>query len=90
MSVDTGLIVEALRARGHAVGHVIPVPENAGEWEFEVDGTLLTLEQARALMEADDNEANSGVVVAEAVIVEEVAPDVVVVETVPVVVDENV
>jgi hypothetical protein len=54
MSVDTGLIVEALRARGHAVGHVIKTPDNAGDYEFEIDGGLLTLEQARALMEADD------------------------------------
>ncbi len=52
--VDTGLIVEALRHNGHAVGHVIHVPDNAGLYEFEVDGNLLTLEQTRALLEMDD------------------------------------
>jgi hypothetical protein len=52
--IDTDLIVEALRRRGHAVGSVIPVPENAGEWEFVVDGEALNLEETRALIEADD------------------------------------
>lgn len=52
--LDTGLVVQALQRRGHTVGHLFHVPENAGEWQFEVDGELLTLEQARALMEADD------------------------------------
>ena len=51
--VDTELIVQALRDRGHTVGHVIPVPENAGGYEFQVDGGTLTLEEARALLEAD-------------------------------------
>ena len=36
--IDTGLIVKTLADRGHSVGHVIPVPDNAGEFEFEVDG----------------------------------------------------
>lgn len=95
MSVDTGLIVEALRARGHAVGHTIPVPENAGEFEFEVDGELLTLDEARALMEDDDARLNATagdetvVAVGEAIVVEEIAPDVLVVESVPVVVTEE-
>lgn len=52
--IDTGLIVEQLKRRGHVVGSVIPVPENAGEWEFVVDGETLTLEETRALMERED------------------------------------
>ena len=51
--VDTNLIVEQLRSRGHAVGHVNKLPENAGEWEFEVDGALLTLSEVRAVLDAD-------------------------------------
>lgn len=56
--VDTGLIVDGLRKRGHVVGHVIPTSENAGEWEFEVDGAVVTLAEARALMEAEDVHAD--------------------------------
>jgi len=52
--VDTDLLVTALRERGHVVGNVIPVPSNAGNFEFEVDGTLLTLDEARLLVEDDD------------------------------------
>jgi hypothetical protein len=52
--VDTNLIVTQLRDRGHSVGHTIPVPENAGSFEFEVDGGLLSLSQARELLEADE------------------------------------
>jgi hypothetical protein len=51
--IDVELIAETLRGRGHAVGHIIPVPDNAGEYEFEVDGTLLSLTEARALLERD-------------------------------------
>ena len=51
--IDTNLIVEQLRTRGHAVGHVNKLPANAGEWEFEIDGELLTLPEARALLDAD-------------------------------------
>jgi hypothetical protein len=50
---DTGLIVEQLRARGHEVGNVIPVSDNAGEFEFQVDGGLLSLAEVRALLEAE-------------------------------------
>lgn len=53
--IDTGLIVQALRNRGHAVGHVVHIPENAGIYTFEVDNNLLTLEEVRALMEEDDD-----------------------------------
>jgi hypothetical protein len=51
--VDTDLIVEQLRVRGHEVGHVIPVSDNAGEFEFQVDGGLLSLAEVRALLEAE-------------------------------------
>jgi hypothetical protein len=52
--VDTGLLVEVLRKRGHRVGAVIPVPENAGDYELNVDGKLVTLEEARRLLEQDE------------------------------------
>jgi hypothetical protein len=52
--VDTDLLVAVLRQHGHTVGHVIPVPSNAGNYEFEVDGTLLSLEEARLLVESDE------------------------------------
>ena len=51
--VDTDLIVHALRARGHEVTDVVSLPENAGGYEFKVDGTFLNLEQARALLESE-------------------------------------
>jgi hypothetical protein len=51
--VDIDLIASQLRDRGHAVGHTIPVPDNAGEYEFEVDGGLLSLSEVRALLEHD-------------------------------------
>jgi hypothetical protein len=52
--VDIDLLVQQLRQRGHRVGHVISVPDNAGSYEVEVDGTLLNLEQARALLAEDE------------------------------------
>jgi hypothetical protein len=52
--VDTGLLVEALRKHGHTVGHFFHVPENAGEYEFEVDGDLLTLAEVRNLLEHEE------------------------------------
>jgi hypothetical protein len=55
--IDTGLIVEALRHNGHTVGHVIHVPDNAGHYEFEVDGGLLSMDETRALLERDDRTA---------------------------------
>lgn len=56
MSVDTELLVQSLRKRGHAVDGVIKVPDNAGDYEFIVDGMTLTLEEARALLEHDQEE----------------------------------
>lgn len=52
--VDTGLIAKELKLHGHEVGDVFPVPNNAGEYEFIVDGNVLTLAEARALLEADE------------------------------------
>jgi hypothetical protein len=52
--VDIDLLVEAIRKRGHRVEDVISVPENAGEYEMTIDGNLHNLEQARALLEADE------------------------------------
>jgi hypothetical protein len=51
--VDTDLLVQALRKRGHNVGHVIALPDNAGDYEMTVDGNLLTLAEARLLLERD-------------------------------------
>ena len=49
--IDIDLIVQALRVRGHSVGNVISVPENAGEYELYVDGSLLSLKEALQLLE---------------------------------------
>jgi hypothetical protein len=51
--IDIDLIVQALRDRGHTVGNVIPVPDNAGDYEFNVDGLLLSLSETRALLQRD-------------------------------------
>ena len=53
--IDTDLIVKLLRDHGHTVESVFHVPENAGEYEFSVDGTLLTLTEARQLLEREDD-----------------------------------
>jgi hypothetical protein len=53
--VDIELLVEALRKHGHRVETVTSVPENAGEYELTVDGEVLNLEEARAVLERDDN-----------------------------------
>jgi hypothetical protein len=52
--IDTGLIVKALRERGYTVDKVIPVPENAGDYEFSIDGNLLSLDETRHLLEQDE------------------------------------
>jgi hypothetical protein len=52
--VDIDLVVDILRRKGHRVDTVIPVPANAGDYELGVDGDLLTLEEARYLLELDD------------------------------------
>lgn len=51
--IDVELIRKTLRDRGHDVGHIVPVPDNAGEYEFEVDGNLISLVAARTLLEQD-------------------------------------
>ncbi len=51
--LDIDLLVAKLRKNGHAVGPVIQLPENAGEYEFEIDGGLLTLAEARLLLEQE-------------------------------------
>lgn len=53
MSVDTELIVNSLRKRGHTVEGVIKTPDNAGDYEFIVDGVTLTLEETRDLLARD-------------------------------------
>jgi hypothetical protein len=53
--IDTDLIVKLLRDHGHKVESVFHVPENAGEYEFSVDGTLLTLAETRELLEREDD-----------------------------------
>jgi hypothetical protein len=52
--IDIDLTVQALRHYGHIVGEVIPVPVNAGEYEIEVDGEMLSLAEVNALLEADE------------------------------------
>lgn len=54
--VDTGLITEQLRAKGHTVQHVEAVSENAGDWIFIVDGESLDLASARALLADETTE----------------------------------
>lgn len=51
--VDVDLLMKSLRARGYAVEHGHPIAENAGAYELQVDGRVLTLEQARALLEEE-------------------------------------
>jgi hypothetical protein len=52
--IDTDLIVKVLRDHDHTVEAVVHVPDNAGEYEFSVDGTLLSLTETRQLLERED------------------------------------
>ena len=52
--VDIELLAQVLRRNGHKVEHVHAVPENAGAYELTVDGNVLNLEQARALLGPDE------------------------------------
>lgn len=52
--VDIDLVIQVLRKRGHTVETVVPVPENAGDYELSVDGNLIPLAEARLLLEQDD------------------------------------
>jgi hypothetical protein len=54
--VDTELIANELRARGYKVDDIIPIPNNAGEYEFRVDDVNITLAEARALLEDPERE----------------------------------
>lgn len=51
--VDIDLITQELRALGHTVQHAHSIPSNAGDYEFTVDGKILTLAQVRALLETE-------------------------------------
>ena len=51
--VDIDLLVQVLRKRGHTVETIIPVPENAGEYELSVDGTILPLAEVRRMIDLD-------------------------------------
>jgi hypothetical protein len=53
--VDIDLIVQTLRQHGHTVDGVFSVPDNAGEYELVIDGNTVNLEEARALLEADES-----------------------------------
>ena len=54
--IDIDLLVQALRLKNHRVEDVTSVPANAGGYEMSVDGVVLSLEEARALLEADELE----------------------------------
>jgi hypothetical protein len=68
MSVDTELLVQSLRKRGHTVSGVIKVPDNAGDYEFIIDGETITLDEARALLERDQAEGRHAPVAAKAAV----------------------
>jgi hypothetical protein len=51
--VDIDLLVETLRNAGHTVDNVISVPENAGSYTLCIDGETLNLEEARGLLEQE-------------------------------------
>lgn len=52
--IDVDLLVKVLRRHGHKVESVIPVPENAGDYELCVDGNYIPLVEARRILEVDD------------------------------------
>jgi len=51
--IDIDLLVNQLRNNGHSVDSVIPLPENAGLYEFIMDDHLITLDEARLVLEKD-------------------------------------
>jgi hypothetical protein len=53
--IDIELLVQQLRMHGHKVDSVIRVPENAGDFEFMIDGKLLTLSDVRGELEQDQS-----------------------------------
>ncbi len=52
--IDIDLLLDQLRAQGHTVGHWRVLPANAGGYEIEVNGELLTLDEARELLAEDE------------------------------------
>jgi hypothetical protein len=56
--VDIDLLVQALREKGHTVQYVHRVPDNAGEYEFTIDGEYLNLEEARRVLELDSEKSS--------------------------------
>ncbi|MEG9436682.1 hypothetical protein JAO29_10975 [Edaphobacter sp. HDX4] len=52
--VDIDLLVSALRAKGHNVHGVHHVPDNAGDYELTIDDRAYNLEEARSLLELDE------------------------------------
>lgn len=48
--VDYETLIAALQQRGYTAHHAVEVPSNAGTAEIMVDGKLITLEEARALL----------------------------------------
>lgn len=52
--VDIDLLVNALRTKGHNVHGVHHVPDNAGDYELTIDDRAYNLEEARHLLELDD------------------------------------
>lgn len=51
---DIELLVKTLRAKGHNVNGVHHVPDNAGEYGLIIDGNGVSLEEARELLERDE------------------------------------
>ena len=51
--LDIDLLVQQLRSQGHRIESVIRVPEDAGDFEFMIDGHLLTLSDVRGQLEQD-------------------------------------
>jgi hypothetical protein len=55
---DIDLLVKELRAQGHTIEDVHRVADNAGEYEFVIDGEHVNLDQARRVLELDTLRAN--------------------------------
>ena len=53
--LDTELVIDVLRRRGHTVDSVMSVPGNAGGHEFMVDGVLMPLSAVELLLERDQD-----------------------------------
>ena len=52
--LDTDLLIAALKDKGHTVESAFPVPGNAGDYEFIVDGIETTLPLYRTLVRNTD------------------------------------